>query len=225
MRENREKKRGKSLFAWGAVAASFVAICFVGAYVLLEDGFNFDISPAESTADNAMTPEVAGAYDIIPTEESIFRDRSFNDSDSGAVYGESPLSTDEEDFPDVRAFSRPADAEAQEQWDAGLSRTNALSPLSAPDGWQIIFRDTDDDTAIYHMESPAGNMVNVVLSAEPIHHPQNDDFREIFIGITPAYLLTEETHSILFFNWNGIQMVLSTAQDFSELLELANFWI
>jgi hypothetical protein len=98
-----------------------------------------------------------------------------------------------------------------------------LASLTAPDGWRISYVDFDGDVAIYHLESDGGNTV-VVLAGEPIYEPRGDEFRQIFINERPAFMRVESSHSILFFDLNGVQFVLSTAHHYEDLIELAEHW-
>ena len=100
----------------------------------------------------------------------------------------------------------------------------AFISLTAPEGWHIEYIDFDGDVAIYHLLSDMGNRV-VVLAGEPIYSNEESDFMEIFIHSKPAYMRVENTHSILFFDMQGYQLVLSTEYEYADLITLAEFWI
>ncbi|MCL2457075.1 MAG: hypothetical protein FWD19_05970, partial [Defluviitaleaceae bacterium] len=93
-----------------------------------------------------------------------------------------------------------------------------------PDGWKIISTDFDGDLTIFHLESGAGNSV-VVLAGEPIYDDRGGEFRQVFINEHPAFMLLEDSHSILFFDVDGFQFVLSTNGAPAELFVLAERWL
>ncbi|MCL2577212.1 MAG: hypothetical protein FWE27_04080 [Defluviitaleaceae bacterium] len=233
MRENRETKRSKRFVAWGAVAASFVAVCFVAAYWFTEHGFNLGDSSRELMTQNAARPSVAGAVDIIEEADDMYWGMSDAglwaeaDTDSRimpapAAAAGAPVGNELE----ITADEEPAPTEPLAQAEEFLSRFSALASLTAPEGWQILSlsSDVNSHNAILHLESASGSIVNV-LAGEPVYDPDHGEFREILIDQTPAYILVENTHSILFFNLHDFQMVLSTEHDYNELIELAKFWM
>jgi len=103
-------------------------------------------------------------------------------------------------------------------------REIVLASIFAPAGWEISYTDHDGDLLIFHLKSHTGSTV-VVLAGAPIYDPQYGAFHEIFINHQPAYMLVESTHSILFFDISGLQLILSTAYDHTDLIELAENWI
>ncbi|MCL2399652.1 MAG: hypothetical protein FWC91_07925 [Defluviitaleaceae bacterium] len=96
--------------------------------------------------------------------------------------------------------------------------------LSAPEGWQIIYTDHDGDVTIFHLESRFGGTV-VVSAGLPIYDLTGSAFWPVFIQDVPAYLLVESTHSILIYEQDGFQFVLTTPYDYRDLIMLAGYWL
>jgi hypothetical protein len=96
---------------------------------------------------------------------------------------------------------------------------------SLPEGWQIIYTDFDGGATILHLESNTGNSVVVIAGAPIYDDPESGEFRKVYINEQPAFMRTESTHSILFFDMDGLQFVLSTGGEYQELKTLAESWI
>lgn len=205
-REQARAKRGKMFGFRGAAAAAFIAACFIGAYFLvdsenLRDFFN----------DGANDTYVAGAYEVVEYAAV----ESHGDIE--------PFTPDEEEAaapPDVQqrnGIGCPAPPLNPREF-----RFGGLDEL--PEGWRLVGSSIAATSSIFHLESAAGDTVHAVLG-EPVYEPEQGNFREIKIGEAPAYLLAEATHSIVFFDFEGLQMVLTAGPDYSDLLELAELLI
>ena len=120
--------------------------------------------------------------------------------------------------------SAETDAEDFHREDLSRDLRGIPIPITAPFAWEIISSREWGHEAILHLQSASDSTVTALITSRD-YDLISDDFRQIFIYETPAFLLTEETHSQLFLDFLGYQMILSTEGDFVELLELAEFWV
>jgi len=214
-REDAKTKRSKIFGMRGGLAACFVAACFVAAYLLIP-GENF----MDFFRDDVENPTVAGVYEVVDYEHFAHGrlygiDGDFLDTDE---FWESVPLAPESDTPvgAIRGYTF-----GEEFSFSDIGRIVALLP---PEGWQITFESIDETASVFHFQSDEGNIVYAVLG-EPVYDPTQAEFREVIIDQTTAYLLTEPTHSILFFDILGRQVVLSAGENYWDLIALAEFWV
>jgi len=220
LREKVFAKRRKRIATWGAIAASLLVVVFTARIYFnsFEDEMNYSQSGGiAGVAD--MATESPSDMAMPETENIVTQDSDFMAAPSAVA---PPPSNAAGGWAADGGMAEDEADEAEE--DVSLSRTFAFVSLTAPAGWRIVYVDHDGDVDIFHLESNTGNTV-VVLAGAPIYDPEDGEFREIFINETPAYMLVESTHSILFFDMDGFQFVLSTAYDYEDLITLAGHWI
>ena len=93
--------------------------------------------------------------------------------------------------------------------------------LDAPEGWFISYSSFDGSSEFFIFENYDGNTVSVRI-CEPIL--EKDEFDQIIINNTLAYMLTKDNQSILCLDINGFHLVLTTEYDYRDLIALAEFW-
>ncbi|MDR0271732.1 MAG: hypothetical protein LBI27_00230 [Clostridiales bacterium] len=199
----KETVRRKRFVTWGALAASFLFVVFAVSLVS-----NLPRNIINESAPGRMATDTAAPA---------------NGQNGGDTGNEHILGVAE--APEAPPPSESTAEESEADTDpAEIPPLLVHLSLFAPDGWQTTFIDYDGDIAIYHLQSSTGNRV-AVLAGEPIYDPDGGEFREIFINNTPAYMRVESTYSILFFERNGLQLILSTDYEYEDLITLAEFWI
>jgi hypothetical protein len=187
-----------------------VVICFVATDITIERGGNFRFFDRYTPID----PIVAG--ERVDVEE-------FWVSDLPHFHMEADLHLDfdwTDDHPDAELDEFQPRFAMPEMFVTPSPQIREIAELTPPIGWRVLHTDMDEISAILHLQTETGN--NVYALATKADSPAViGDFREILINDTPTQLLTEDTHSILFFYLNNLRITLSTAHDYNDLLKLA----
>jgi len=107
------------------------------------------------------------------------------------------------------------------------SEPQAIMPVSLPqpEGWNIVYIDHDGDLTIFHIEGHGTNMAVIVTAGSPLDADAFEDFRRIEIAGTVAHLRTTQSHSILAYEQDGVQWILTTPYDYNDLIALAEYWL
>jgi len=238
MRASPKKKTSsqRNIFiAWGAVAACVLIIAVSATYWMVNPNQYMQFVRDGSEASTPMAaPQVRptpGEISVGVRETPTIGGGISNDLGWGwAVPQATPAERNKEQYfaleaePDAVAESEEELSGVDGSAEVQRGRRFILASIFAPVGWQIVYVDYDGDMAIFHLENAIGNTV-VVLAGAPIYDPTGEAFHQIFINHQPAYMLVESTHSLLFFDMEGFQFVLTTAYDYTDLIELATNWI
>jgi hypothetical protein len=199
VREKTRESRGitRRAAARGLMVASLLLAVYVASSFL-----NFSEFAEFANEETSVAPQIAMEEALETTETR---------AGMGAGMGAPPLN---DSVATESEFLAPNDSVAAE----------FIFLRQLPVGWSIIFTDYDGDLTIFHLESGAGNSV-VVIAGEPIYDYSGGEFRKVFINEHPAFMRVENSHSILFFDMDGFQFVLSTSGEPDELFALAENWL
>lgn len=216
-REKFSHLRRKRFAAWGTIAASFVVALVIGAYWFASVGNHTNPSISSNDAVTGSQTKVAGAR----TEESVVADSSALNREP-AEEAEEAVNTDDNEM----SYEPPSAGISPPAISPPVSSGRVFSAPYVPQGWQIVHTVFENEIATLHMESATGYRVMVFATETPLgRFSPMPGAEKIFVNGSPVFLLASDEYSVLFFELGNFQVMLSTPNYYTELLELAEDWL
>jgi hypothetical protein len=187
----------------GLIVASLILVVYVASTV-------FDFS---TLMENSVMEDSGGFVNTENSTDNLdIMAEAVDESSTEAPF----FSSNMDDAEEVLPFTKDATTTARGGFE--------FLTHSLPVGWQIINTDYDGNAAIFYLESNTGISVTALVT-DPIYESDSYEFIKVFINGKPAFIRIESTHSILFFDLDGFQIILSTDSEHKELVALAGEWI